>query len=112
MGLNTAGINAILDSGNDVTMWAAIGSGPTSGDQTSAARVQVTFSVAGGVLTATNVPMAFTGAAAAGATHCLLFSANAAGTFYGFDAITGDQAFNAAGQYELTALTITGSSPT
>lgn len=112
MGLNTAGINAILDSGNEVTMYVAIGDGATSGDQTSAARQQITFSVASGVLTATGVPYAFTGTPLDGATHALFFSASSAGTFYGFDALSGDQAFNADGDYEITALTITGSSPT
>lgn len=112
MGLNTAGINALLDDGNEAVFYVGIGSGPTSGDQTSAARVAVTFSVASGVLTATGVPYAFTGTPAAGATHALLFSAATAGTFYGFDALSGDQAFNAAGDYELTSLTVTGSSPT
>jgi hypothetical protein len=108
--LNTAGINAILDDGNEAVIWVAIGSGPTSGDQTSAQRRQLASSVAGGVITATGVPYAFTGTPAAGATHALLFSASTGGTFYGFDALTGDQAFNANGDYSLTALTITGSS--
>jgi len=110
MALNNAGINAFLEDGNEAVVWVAIGSGPTSGDQTSAARVQLASSVAAGVITATGVPYAFTGAPAAGATHALFFSASTGGTFYGFDALTGDQAFNAAGSYSLTALTITGSS--
>jgi hypothetical protein len=108
MALNTAGVNAILEDGNEAVIWVAIGDGPTSGDQTSAARVQITSTVAGGVITATGVPYAFTGTPGDGATHALLFSANAAGTFYGFDALTGDQAFNAAGNYSLTSLTVTG----
>lgn len=110
MALNTAGINAFLEDGNEATVWVAIGDGPTSADQTSAARVQLASTVASGVITATGVPYAFTGAPADGATHALLFSAATAGTFYGFDALTGDQAFNAEGDYELTSLTITGSS--
>jgi hypothetical protein len=110
MSLNTAGINAFLEDGNEAVVWVAIGSGPTAGDQTSAARVQLTSTVASGVITATGVPYAFTGAPSAGATHALLFSAATAGTFYGFDALTGDAAFNAEGDYELTALTVTGSS--
>jgi len=108
--LNTAGINAVLDQGNEVVMWVGVGSGQTSADQTSAQRRQITFSVASGVLTDTAVPHAFTGTPAAGATNALFFSASTAGTFYGYDALTGDQAFNAAGDYDLTALTITGSS--
>lgn len=110
MPLNSAGINAILDDGNEATIYVAIGSGPTSADQTSAARVQLVSSVASGVITATGVPYAFTGTALAGATHALFFSAPTGGTFYGYDALSGDQAFNAAGAYNLTALTITGSS--
>ncbi len=110
MPLSTAGINAILDDGNEAGIWVAIGSGPTSGDQTSAQRRQLASSVAGGVITATGVPYAFTGTPAAGATHALLYSASTAGTFYGYDALTGDQAFNANGDYSLTSLTVTGSS--
>lgn len=110
MSLNTAGINAILEDGNEAVIYVAIGSGATSADQTSAARVLLASSVSGGVITATGVPYAFTGTPGAGATHALLFSAATAGTFYGFDALTGDQTFNADGDYSLTALTITGSS--
>lgn len=110
MALNTAGINAFLEDGNEAVVWVAIGDGPLSTDQSSAARVQLASSVAGGVITATGVPYAFTGAPSDGATHALFFSASSGGTFYGFDALTGDQAFNAAGEYSLTSLTITGSS--
>lgn len=112
MGLNTAGINAFLEDGNEAVVYVAIGSGPTAGDQTSGARVQLTSTVSGGVITATGVPYAFTGTPGAGATHALLFSAPTGGTFYGFDQLTGDTAFNASGQFNLTSLTITGSSPT
>lgn len=110
MALNTAGINAFLEDGNEAVVWVAIGDGPTSADQSSSARVQLASSVAGGVITATGVPYAFTGTPLDGATHALFFSASTGGTFYGFDALTGDQAFNAAGEYSLTSLTITGSS--
>jgi hypothetical protein len=110
MPLNTAGINAFLEDGNEAVVWVAVGDGPTAGDQTSAQRRQLASTVAAGVITATGVPYSFTGTPADGATHALFFSANAAGTFYGYDALTGDQAFNAAGEYDITALTITGSS--
>lgn len=110
MALNTAGINAFLEDGNEAVVWVAIGSGATSSDQASAARVQLTSTVSGGVITATGVPYAFTGTPNGAATHALFFSASTAGTFYGFDALTGDQTFNASGDYNLTALTITGSS--
>lgn len=110
MALNTAGINAILDLGNEAVLYVAIGDGPTAADEVSAARHAVTMSVASGVITATGVPYAFTGTPSGPATHALFFSASTAGTFYGFDALTGDQAFNAAGSYNLTGLTITGTS--
>lgn len=111
MGLNTAGINAVLEDGNEAVLYVAIGDGPTSADETSTTRVLVASSVASGVITATGVPYAFTGDPAAGATHALLFSASTAGTFYGFDQISGDQAFNGDGEFNLTAFTITGTSP-
>src|SRR5687768_15550520 len=110
MPLNTAGINAVLEDGNEAVIYVAIGDGPTSADQTSAARTLLTSTVSGGVITATGVPYAFTGTPGDGATHALFFSAASGGTFYGYDALTGDTTFNAAGAYNLTALTITGSS--
>lgn len=110
MPFNSAGINAILDQGNEVTMWMGVGSGQNSGDQTSAQRRQITFSVSGGVLTDTAVPHNFTGTPGAAATNALFYSASTAGTFYGYDALTGDQAFNAAGTYDVTSMTVTGSS--
>ena len=113
MGLNTAGINAFLEDGNEAVVWVGIGDGPTAGDQTSNERVQVATTVAGGVITATGVPYAFTGTPAAGATHALFFNQESPSgqTFYGFDATSGDQDFNAAGAYSLTSVTFTGSSP-
>lgn len=113
MGLNNAGIDAILNDGNEATVYAGVGSGPNSGDQTSTARILLTLGAPSAtVITVTNVPLSFSGTPAAGATHVLFYSASTAGTFYGFKALTGDQAFNAAGAYEITALTLTGSSPT
>jgi hypothetical protein len=111
MGLNQAGITALLEDGNEAGFWVAIGDGATAADQVSTARVQLASTVAAGVITATGVPYAFTGTPDGPATHALLFSAASGGTFYGFDALAGDQTFNSAGGYELTALTITGTSP-
>jgi hypothetical protein len=110
MALNTAGINALLDDGNEAQVFVAVGSGPNSGDQTSTARVALTSTVAGGVITATGVPYTFAGTALAAATNALFYSLATGGTFYGFKALSGDQAFNAAGAYTITALTVTGSS--
>lgn len=109
--LNADGLKALLTTGQSTVMYAAIGSSTTSGSQTSAARVLLTLGVPSlaspSVITVTNVPMAFTGTPAAGATNVLLFSAATAGTFYGNQALTGDQAFNSVGDYQITALTIT-----
>lgn len=109
MGLNAAGLQAWNEDGNDGTWWVAVGSSTTSGSQTSAARVQATWgtptNASPSVVSATNVPMAFTGTPAAGATNALFFSASTAGTFYGFQGLTGDAAFNAAGNYQISALT-------
>lgn len=54
--------------------------------------------------------LAFTGGASNGAcTHIGFWSQVAAGgTFYGWLPLTGDQTFNAAGEYTVTAVTITG----
>lgn len=52
---------------------------------------------------------AFTGGAASGpATYVGFWSAITAGTFYGYLPLTGDQTFNAAGQYTVTSLSIPG----
>lgn len=111
MGLNTAGITAILEDGNEAVLWAAIGDGATAADQVSNERRQITGTVTAGVITASGVPLSFTGPNDAAATHVLLFSASTGGTFYGAKVLTGDQGFTSAGAYSLTALTITGSSP-
>ena len=64
----------------------------------------------GGDFSTTN--RAFTGGAASGpATHVGFWSASTAGTFYGYQPLTGDQTFNAAGEYTITTLTVTGTSP-
>jgi len=110
MPLNTAGINALLEDGNEAVFWLAVGDGPTAADQTSAQRRQMTLSLSGVTITDSAVPHDYTGTPLDGATHGLYFSASTAGTFYGYDALTGDQAFNAAGEFSITSATITGSS--
>lgn len=108
MALNAAGLQALLDDGNEAVFYAAVGNGSGSGNQTSNARVLLTLGApAGGVITVSNVPMNFVGTPGAGATHLLLFSASGAGTFYGSQPLAGDQAFNASGDYQVTSLTFT-----
>lgn len=96
MGLNTAGLTAVLDSGLAVITHAAVGDGPTAADQTSTER-----SVLGQEMT-------FAGAPGASASHLLLFSAATAGTFYGYAEIDGDTVFSADGAFGVTGFTMTG----
>jgi hypothetical protein len=96
-----------MDGGAQAPLYVAIGDGPTSADQVSNERAEVVWGGAVlGLLTATGVPYAFTGAPSAAATHMLLFSAPTAGTFYGFEALSGDQAFSAAGEFDISELTL------
>ncbi len=76
----------------------------------SSARVAAGWGTAAtGDITTTN--KAFTGGAASGPCVAVgLWSAATAGTFYGYYPLTGDQTFNAAGEYTITSLTINGSS--
>lgn len=78
-------------------------------NESTATRQAITWvTAANGDLVAT-VDLNFTGGAASGpATHVGFWSAAAAGTFYGWQALTGDQTFNSAGEYTLTGITITG----
>lgn len=80
----------------------------TGANPSAAGRQAAGWSVVAGVLTATNIP--FTGGAAGGpAQYVGLWSASTAGTFKGGYLLTGDTTFNAAGQYTVSSLVITGS---
>jgi hypothetical protein len=76
---------------------------------TAAARKPITWvTAANGDMVAT-ADVAFTGGAASGAcTYVGLWSALTGGTFYGYFGLSGDTAFNSAGEYTLTSITITG----
>ena len=51
----------------------------------------------------------FTGGAANGpALYVGFWSTSVGGTFYGYQALTGDQTFNSSGGYTITTLTLTG----
>lgn len=79
-----------------------------SNEATSARQAITWVTAANGDMVAT-VDLAFTGGAASGpATHAGFWSAAAAGTFYGWYALTGDQTFNAAGEYTVTGISIPG----
>jgi hypothetical protein len=106
--------NAVLDAANDgaaaVTAWAAEHSDATSGTEVSAARVAVGWDPSSGAIMASgDVPLAFTGTPGGPATHLGLWSAQTDGTFRGGFALTGDQTFNAAGEYNITSIVQTAS---
>jgi hypothetical protein len=82
----------------------------SSANESAAARVAVNGSVdADGDITWSNV--AFTGGAANGpAIRVGYWSASSGGTYYGGSLLTGDQTFNAAGEYTVTTVTETSTS--
>lgn len=79
-------------------------------NQSAAARKQITWETAANGDMVATADLAFTGGAANGAaTHVGFWSQLAAGgTFYGWLPLTGDQTFNAAGEYTLTGISIPG----
>lgn len=103
------GANAMAAAATHLSLHTAVPNA-TGSNESSAARVAAAWpGAATGDLTITN--KAFTGGAASGAcTHVGFWSAASAGTFYGYVALTGDQTFNAAGEYTITSLTVNGSS--
>lgn len=82
----------------------------TSGsNESTAARQAITWvTAANGDMVAT-VDLAFTGGAAGGpAVATGYWSASSGGTWYGYIPTTGDTTFNAAGEYTVTGVTVTG----
>lgn len=103
---------ALLNTGADA-MAAAIGQASihsadpagSGGSQTSSAKVACGFTNTGGVFDL-DAPVAFTGAANAGATHVAFWTADGVTLLYS-GPLTGDQTFNAAGEYSLDTYVIT-----
>lgn len=112
MALEQAVLNAGADGATSLLAWAAIHDGPGSGDEVSAARQQISWDAATGAAAAADVPLEFTGTPGGPATHLGVWSAQTEGTFRGSVALTGDQTFNAAGEYAVTALTLTATDET
>jgi len=114
MPLNTAGLTALLDDGNDAVLYFAIGDGPTSADEVSSGRLSVTLGAPDGdsVIAGTNLPLDFEGPNGGTASHLLVFSALTDGTFYGSVPLDGDTLFSPSGRLQITELTLTGSVPT
>ena len=113
MALNTASLDVMANAWRAVATHLSIHTAQpnaSGSNESTAARVAASWpSSSSGDLTVTN--KAFTGGAASGAaTHVGFWSASSGGTFYGDKALTGDQTFNAAGEYTITSLTVDSSS--
>jgi hypothetical protein len=77
--------------------------------ESSAGRQAITWQTAANGDMVITTALNFTGGASSGAaTRIGFYSAGSGGTYYGEQALTGDQTFNAAGEYTVTGVTITG----
>jgi hypothetical protein len=113
-GLNDTALNLMANALAAAATYASLHTadpGTTGTSETTAGRQGIVWdAAANGDLTLTGTE-AFTGGAASGAcTYVGLWSASTGGTFYGGFPLVGDQTFNAAGEYTLNDITITGSS--
>lgn len=114
MPLNNAALVVMANALSGVAGYAAIHTanpGSTGTNQSTAGRQAIVLAVdANGDITLTGDEN-FTGGASGGpATYVGLWSASSGGTFYGGFALTGDQTFNAAGEYVLEDIILDGSS--
>jgi hypothetical protein len=113
MALEDEVLAAGVDGASAVMGFGAIHDGPDAGDEVSAARIAIAWDPAVGVVAASGgVPLQFTGAPGGDATDFGVWSAITDGTFRGTVGLTGDQAFNAAGEYNVTGVTLTGTDQT
>lgn len=75
----------------------------------TSARQPITWDTAANGDMVATADLAFTGGAASGPAVAIGFwSALTGGTFYGYLPLTGDQTFNAAGEYTVTGISIPG----
>lgn len=119
MGLLDSTLNIGADAMTAAMGWAGIATADPGGAGTAnasaAARKAVGWTAAAGGDSSNAADIAFTGGAAGGpALYVTLWSASSGGTYRGFKLLTGDTAFNAAGEYVIPAgdLDLTGSSTT
>ena len=115
MALNTAALNigagAIRGAITHLAIHTAAPDPTTGTNQSAAARQAVTWTAAANGDFNLTAAVHFTGGAASGpAMYVGYWSAATGGTFYGSKPLTGDQTFNAAGQYTVSALAINGDS--
>lgn len=112
MALNDTALNLMADALRGAALYVSLHSadpGATGTSETTAGRQSATWTAASTGDFSLSAALNFTGGTASGAcTHVGLWSASTAGTFYGGFALTGDQTFNAAGEYTVSSLTING----
>lgn len=111
-GLNNTALNAMADHLATLLDFMSLHTadpGAGGANETTAGRQGVAWdAAANGDISLTGTEN-FTGGAASGAcTHVGFWSASSGGTFYGGFPITGDQTFNAAGEYTVTDVNING----
>lgn len=86
---------------------------PSTGgsNQATSARLPANWTTSSGGDTAVTGPLNFTGGAANGPVACLGFWSQlaAGGTCGGYGALTGDTAFNSAGEYTVDSFSVNGS---
>ena len=115
MGLQTAEVNAAVDAAAARLVWMSVhtadpgGTGASEVSGGGYARQACTFGAASSLVAHLSTPVDFTGPANGDCKYVGFWSANAAGTWRGGAALTGDQKFNAAGEYTVTDVTVTGS---
>lgn len=115
MPLNNAALNTMADAFRTtythISIHTAAPNNDTGTNASTAGRVAHAAAAASGSGDLTITNKNFTGGAASGpATHVGFWTAATGGTFGGAFPISGDQTFNAAGEYTITSLTIDGSS--
>lgn len=113
MALNSSGIQlgaaAIASGITYMSLHSGDPGAAGTSNTTAAARQACSLTASGGNISLASA-VAFTGGAASGpVSYVGYWSASTGGTYYGSQLLTGDSAFNAAGQYTITALTLTGS---
>lgn len=104
MGLNASelqvGATAIAADITQVSIHTGDPGAAGTSNTTTAAKVAVTLGATGGNIT-NSTAVAFTGGAANGAATHVGFWATGGTVYRGFKAVTGDQTFNALGQYNI-----------
>jgi len=105
-GLNV-GANAIRTAITHIGL-ASADPGATGTNPTTAARQPVTWGTVAAGDFSSSAAINFTGGTANGpVTHVTYWSAATGGTYYGSQALTGDNTFNSAGEYTVSSLSIT-----